>query len=682
MGGRYRALLDASSAIAEQPTVNAVLHSLRDVLSSTCRIHGAHLYVLSGNGDNLQLLDFDREADAPALPSGVTIARIGAAARVLEEQKPVFLPDVAQEMVKHPALAPFASESVGRSTYVFPVSTAHERYGILVVTKERGEEFDPEDVDLLRSLASHVAVALECALARDSAEHARRDLAKERDRLRLLLEINNHVVSQLEVTDVFRAASASIRSYFLNDFTGVWLIERETHRLQRVLLDFPTGKGWLDDAAPARLTDDDFDKLRRREPGFWTLADIERLPAPIAEKLRAESIQSVAVTPLVTGTGPLGLLAIGSRRPGAFGQEDLDLFCQIGPQIALAVDNAMAYGRLSASHAHLEDQRIYLESELSSEYSFEHIVGKSAVLREVLGQVSIVAPTDSTVLLHGETGTGKELIARAIHNLSSRRDRPFVRLNCAAIPSGLVESELFGHEKGAFTGALMQKAGRFELANRGTLFLDEIGDISMELQPKLLRALQEREFERLGSTKTIHVDVRLIAATHRDLPAMIRHNQFREDLFYRLNVFPIEIPPLRERREDIPLLIHYLVSRLSRRMQKRIKSIPKHAMDTLVNADWPGNVRELENFIERCVILTSGDELHVPRTELKRAPLPTPAMGGTFEEAERQAIIDALKSASGKLSGTSGAAARLGLKRTTLQNKMRRLNITRADYSH
>ncbi|PYT82605.1 MAG: hypothetical protein DMG41_32970 [Acidobacteria bacterium] len=326
----------------------------------------------------------------------------------------------------------------------------------------------------------------------------------------------------------------------------------------------------------------------------------------------------------------------------------------------------------------LEQERLYLESEILSEYSFEDIVGKSAALRKVLEQVAIVAPTGSTVLLHGETGTGKELLARAIHNLSPRRQRAFVRLNCAAIPSGLVESELFGHEKGAFTGALMQKQGRFELADHGTLFLDEIGDISLELQPKLLRALQEREFERLGSTKTIRVDVRLIAATHRDLQSMIRNNQFREDLFYRLNVFPIEIPPLRERREDIPLLVHHFVLRHSRQMQKRVKFVPKQAMEALVNAEWPGNIRELENFIERCVIFTRGDELNVPCAELRRSAAPAPS---TFEQAERQIIIQALKAASGRIAGQGGAAERLGLKRTTLQNKMYKLNISRACYA-
>jgi DNA-binding NtrC family response regulator len=347
----------------------------------------------------------------------------------------------------------------------------------------------------------------------------------------------------------------------------------------------------------------------------------------------------------------------------------------------LTLDRKEGTGGEMSQVEQLEDQRLYLESEISSACNFEDIVGKSAALRKVLDQVAIVAPTGSTVLLHGETGTGKELFARAIHNRSPRRERTFVRLNCAAIPSGLVESELFGHEKGAFTGALMQKRGRFELADQGSLFLDEIGDINLDLQPKLLRALQEHEFERLGSTKTIHVDVRLIAATHRDLGAMIRNNQFREDLFYRLNVFPIEIPPLRERREDIPLLVHYFVARLARRMQKPIRTIPKQALEALASAPWPGNVRELENFIERCVIVTQGEELKVPSPELKQSLARAAAPASTFEEAGRQAIVEALKAAAGKISGRSGAAERLGLKRSTLQNKMRKLNISKADYA-
>jgi formate hydrogenlyase transcriptional activator len=679
---RYQALLDASTAMVEQPTVKAALHSVRDVLSNSCRLHGVHLWVLGSDGESLHVLDFDREADAPTIKIGSTISCIGAVAQVLEEQEPIFIPDISEEMLKHPALAPFAPESVGRPTYLFPVSTSQQRYGLIAVTKDRGQEFVAEDVELLRSLTSHVAVTLECALARDSAEQYQRELATERDRLRLLLEINNHVVSKLNIDDLFRSASASIRSYFRNDFTGFWVLAKDSNQLQNVVLDFPDGKGLMADVNSTELTDTDYEKLRTRQSEIWSIEDIGKLPANIAGNLKSESIMSVAVAPLATAGGPLGVLAIGSRKLDAFGQQDVDLLSQISIQISLALDNALAYGRLNASAARLEEERLYLESEIKSEYNFGDIVGKSAALRKVLDQIAIVAPTGSTVLLHGETGTGKELFARAIHNRSPRRERTFVRLNCAAIPSGLVESELFGHEKGAFTGALMQKRGRFELADGGTFFLDEIGDISLDLQPKLLRALQEHEFERLGSTKTICVDVRLIAATHRDLQSMIRNNQFREDLFYRLNVFPIEIPPLRERREDIPLLVHFFVLRLSRRMQKRIRSVPKEAMQELVNADWPGNIRELENFVERCVILTQGDELNVPCAELKRASRGAVVSGAaTFEQAERQVILDALKAASGRISGKGGAAERLQLKRSTLQNKMSKLNISRPDYS-
>jgi len=330
----------------------------------------------------------------------------------------------------------------------------------------------------------------------------------------------------------------------------------------------------------------------------------------------------------------------------------------------------------------LADRQQHVETEISSEHCFEDIVGRSPALQKVLDQVAIVAPTDSTVLLHGETGTGKELIARAIHRLSSRRERALIRMNCAAIPSGLLESELFGHEKGAFTGALLQRKGRFELANGGSLFLDEIGDISLELQPKLLRAIQEQEFERLGSARTIQVNVRMIAATHRDLATMIREHEFREDLFYRFNVFPIEIPPLRERREDILPLMHHFVAKFAQRMGKDIRFISRDAMVALTNATWKGNVRELGNFMERCVILTQGNELNVPHLEVKdSAGRKVVPVASSFREAERRVIIGALSDASGRIAGKGGAAERLGLKRTTLQNKMRRLSIGRSDYS-
>jgi formate hydrogenlyase transcriptional activator len=337
-----------------------------------------------------------------------------------------------------------------------------------------------------------------------------------------------------------------------------------------------------------------------------------------------------------------------------------------------------------ANMSEFEGDKMNLDTQISSEPCFEDIVGRSPALQQVLHQVMIVAPIDSTVLLHGETGTGKELIARAIHNLSSRRERPYVRMNCAAIPSGLLESELFGHERGAFTGALIQRKGRFELADGGSLFLDEIGDISLELQPKLLRAIQEQEFERLGSSKTISVNVRLIAATHRDLRAMIRDEKFREDLFYRFNVFPIEIPPLRERREDIPLLVSFFVSKFSARMRKQITSISRQTMQILTNCTWKGNVRELANFIERAVILTRGEELEVPVATLPTSSDTVVAVSlpSTFRQAESSVIIEALRAAAGRIAGERGAAERLGLKRTTLQNKIRRLGITKVQYQN
>jgi formate hydrogenlyase transcriptional activator len=679
--GRYRTLLEVSGVIASQSNLNAVLQTLRRLLSSVVAFDSVSLCLLSDNGNSIRLIACDRSAEAYQVEIGTEVPHGGSAVgRALDEQKPIYIPDLQAELSRFPQLASQASLGIPRSAYIFPISISGKKLGALTFGIAQGEKFSPDDVELMTSVSSHVGVALERAIATDAAETYQRQLARERDRLRLLLEINNQVVTKLDVNELFRSASASIRKYFANDFTGFWLIDKQSNQLECAVLDFPGGKGFLADIPARAVTDREAEKMRTRTAEIWSHQDIDKLRPEVLERLKAESIVAMAVAPLGTSNGPLGLMSMGSKRPNNFGQEDLDILSQISAQISLALDNALAYGRLSASRNRLEDERLYLESEIRAEYNFEDIVGKSPALRKVLDQIEIVAPTGSTVLLHGETGTGKELVARAVHSLSPRRDRTFVRLNCAAIPSGLVESELFGHEKGAFTGALMQKRGRLELADRGTLFLDEIGDISLELQPKLLRALQEQEFERLGSNKTIHVDVRLIAATHRDLSLMIRHNQFREDLFYRLNVFPIEIPPLRERREDIPLLVHYFVSLLSRRMQKRIKSIPKPAMDALSNAAWPGNVRELENFVERAVILTQGDELNVPLAELKKSSVRNAAPVSTFQQAERQAIIEALKAASGRISGAGAAAERLGLKRTTLQNKMRRLSITKADY--
>ncbi|HWR34579.1 MAG TPA: sigma 54-interacting transcriptional regulator [Clostridia bacterium] len=677
---RYRTLLDMSSAIAAQPNVEAILRSLRRLLSAVVLFDSVSLVLLDASEQSVRLIAFDRRPD-PAVDIGIEVA-LGhtTLGRAIQERKPVYIADAKSELSKVPELASRVSIDSVQNAYVFPISTSRKKYGALVFANPTSGEFSPDIVELMTSVSSHVAVALESALATDAAESYQRQLAEERDRFRLLLDINNFVISKLEMNELFRSAAASIRKYFGNDFTGFWLVNKNSRQLDRAVLDFPVSRGFLPDIPVHDLTDEDFRRLRTRQPELLSLPEIEKLPHLVREHLKAESITAIAIAPLATANGPLGLIAMGSRRPNSFGQADLDLLGQISIQISLALDNALAYGRLDASRNLLEEERLYLESEIRSEYNFEDIVGKSPALRKVLDQVAIVAPTDSTVLLHGETGTGKELIARAIHSLSPRNNRTFVRLNCAAIPSGLVESELFGHEKGAFTGALMQKRGRFELADHGTLFLDEIGDISLELQPKLLRALQEQEFERLGSTRTIHVDARLITATHRDLAAMIRNNQFREDLFYRLNVFPIEIPPLRERREDIPLLVHYFVSRLARRMRKHIKSIPKHAMVALTNAPWPGNIRELENLMERAVILTQGDELTLPLAELKRSEIRSAATVSTFHQAERQTIIDALKATSGRIAGKDGAAERLGLKRTTLQNKMRRLAIKKTDY--
>ncbi|HZS07094.1 MAG TPA: sigma 54-interacting transcriptional regulator [Blastocatellia bacterium] len=400
---------------------------------------------------------------------------------------------------------------------------------------------------------------------------------------------------------------------------------------------------------------------------------------PVSNRFAAVGMKSCCIVPLISHDRALGILSVGSRAVGAFTEEDAELLGQIAKQVAIAVDNALAFRKIEALKNKLNEERLYLEEEIRTEYNFEEIIGNSSALRRVLQEVETVAATDSTVLICGESGTGKELVARAIHNLSARRERTLVKVNCAAIPMGLLESELFGHERGAFTGAIERRVGRFELAHQGTIFLDEVGDIPLELQPKLLRVLQEQEFERLGNSRTTQVNVRVVAATNVDLAQMVAEKKFRSDLYYRLNVFPITLPPLRERHDDIPVLVHFFASRFAQQMKKPIERIPAETMAALTAYSWPGNIRELQNLIERAVILSRGRVLEVPLAELKQSARAAndQAEAATLEAVERAHILRVLAETNRVIGGPSGAAARLGLNRTTLNNRLRKLNITR-----
>jgi formate hydrogenlyase transcriptional activator len=504
------------------------------------------------------------------------------------------------------------------------------------------------------------------------------DDAHAHQRLRLLLDLTNRVVTKLNWRDLLQEISANIRQVMQCEAVAVVLPDPEGGELRLYFVDSP-GQEEMHDGPISERTKTVF---RTGQAANFTKKEIAADPNGALEQ------NSVCLYPLLSRGRVLGVLGLGSSRENAFTQDDLTFLGQVANQIALAVENALAYGQVSELKDKLAQENIYLESEIRSELHFEDIVGNSEPLRRVLREVETVAPSDSTVLIYGETGTGKELIARAVHNLSSRKANPFVKLNCAAIPTGLLESELFGHERGAFTGAITQRVGRFELANRGTIFLDEVGEIPLELQPKLLRVLQEREFERLGGTRTLRADSRLIAATNRDLKTMVEEQKFRSDLYYRLNVFPIRAPALRERREDIPLLVRHFVQEFSRRNNRVIDTIPSETMQALVRYHWPGNIRELQNVIERAVIISNGSVLNVPLAELdpnvsiksdldrtSSKPVSPENLPQILEETERTQIMRALQEAHGLVSGPDGAAARLGIKRSTLQLRMQKLGI-------
>jgi formate hydrogenlyase transcriptional activator len=496
----------------------------------------------------------------------------------------------------------------------------------------------------------------------------------------LLLEVTNALVSNLDVRRLFAAVSAGIRQVKSHLYSSLALYEPESKRLRLHVLTTPDQRppSEPDILLPVEGTPAG-QAFTARESVLVNQIGTARFAPEIIEPWASLGIKSACWLPLPSHGRVLGTLMVGSEREADFTQEDVRLLSLVAHQVAVALDNALAYQKTAELGGRLAEEKRYLEEELRTEYNFEEVVGESETLKRVLKQVEIVAHTEATVLILGETGTGKELIARAIHNLSPRRERTFVKLNCAAIPTGLLESELFGHEKGAFTGAISQKIGRLELAHRGTFFLDEVGDIPLELQPKLLRALQEKEFERLGSTRTIPVDVRLIAATNRDLTQMVKDGKFRSDLYYRLKVFPVTVPPLRKRPGDIPILVRYFTQKHAQRMNKRIDTISSETMDALSRWPWPGNVRELENFIERAVILSQGPVLRPPLAELSSAAETEATTSDTLETQEREHIIRILRETKGVIGGPRGAATRLGLKRTTLISKMRSLGITRKD---
>jgi formate hydrogenlyase transcriptional activator len=690
---QLEALLEVSEAIAQQRDLPALFHDLAGRLHSvvdfdflTLTLHDPvrnvmRLHILETRVPHDKRIG--SESPVEGHPSGW----------VWQSQEIFVVSDTAEEE-RYPEFMRHLSDEGVRSFALVPLTTAQRRLGAMGFGRLIPQRITDGELQFMKRVACQVAVAVDNALNLDSSQAYQTQLAHERDRLRVLLEVNNVLVTSLELPELFRGIVSTLQRVIHHDYTSLALLDPANGLLKIHALDFPGRQGLL---KPEMVVPREASPAGRAIAEGRTIisrgADLDQYPSEVVRLLRAEGLQIVCCIPLSNRGRTFGTLNLASRRMDVFSAEDIELVQQVAAQIAIAVENALAFKEIDALKDKLAEEKLYLEEEIRSAYNFEEIVGDSPAIRRALAQVELVAPAGTTVLILGETGTGKEVIARAVHNLSPRKERTFVKVNCAAIPSGLLEAELFGHERGAFTGAISQKIGRFELADRGTLFLDEIGDIPLELQPKLLRVLQEQEFERLGSNRTQRVDVRVVAATNRDLSRLVADREFRSDLYYRLNVFPIQIPPLRERREDVPLLVRYFVQNFSRRLNKTVEYVPADAMDALVNYGWPGNIRELENLIERAVLLSPGKELRVPLSELKSATLssngnvaadiplfsssPSPVPITTLEEAERQHILRALRQTEWRIAGPKGAAVILGMKRTTLQARMRKLGIRR-----
>jgi formate hydrogenlyase transcriptional activator len=662
---KYLTLLELSKAIASHRDLSGLFHDLACRLQSLVDFShlGVLLYDAKRNVMRFHLLETcePSEAQSPAdVPMEGSIA-----GWVWQRQEAVVIRDLEQE-----DRFPYAKSLLARpvkSICSVPMTTAHQRLGVVNFWTDKTGAYDQLDLEFVKLVAAQIAVAVE-------AQCYQHKLARERDRSQLLLEVNNTLISNLNLNELLSAISNCLRRVIPHDAAGLALHDRTINKLRVTALDFPTDENIF--------IADEIVELEGTPGGraFTTRQPVISGPdSPPNSIARRAGLKSGCMVPLISHDRALGILGVGSLKENAFTEDDAELLNQIGKQVAIAVENALAFREIDALKNQLKEEKLYLEEEIRTEYNFEEIIGNSPVLKRALQEVETVAATDSTVLIYGETGTGKELIAHAIHNLSQRRERTLVKVNCAAIPTGLLESEFFGHERGAFTGAIDRRIGRFELAHQGTIFLDEVEDIPLELQSKLLRVLQEHEFERLGSSRTLRVDVRVVAATNSDLAELVAERKFRSDLYYRLNVFPINVPPLRERPEDIPLLVHFFANRFAQQMKKKIESVPKDTMAALVSYNWPGNIRELQNLVERGVILSRGSTLEIPLAELKRSSPSANQNNGssTLEAVERDHILRVLNETHWVIGGPAGAAARLGMNRTTLNHRMRKLGISR-----
>ena len=668
---RYETLLQMADIMVRHSTLPELFHELAGRLHEVIAFDVASLslYVPEENVMRLHVWEGTEPARAPAtIPIDLS-----PGGWVWKHQQALVVGEIEKDDRFESFRRIIASKGI-RSYCALPLTVDDRHLGALGLGSSRPVTYGENDVRFLQRVAELASLVLDAVMTRST-------LQRQTERQETLLQVNTHLFSNLGAEGLLPAIVDFLEKVLRPDFAALRMYEAKSQTLQFVALS-PLSEEFRARHSTVKikraidravLLRGDVQFLRG---GAWATAE-----CPLTAYLRDNGIRSHCILPLIAGKGTLGTLHLGSKEESAIKPRDTAFLKHVAAQVAAAWENAQAYREIAELTEMLKTEKLYLEDEIRLVTNFEEIVGESPALKKVLHQVNTVAPSDATVLILGETGTGKELVARAIHRMSARKDASFIKLNCAAIPTGLLESELFGHEKGAFTGAVSQKIGRLELADRGTLFLDEVGEIPLELQPKLLRVLQDQEFERLGGTRTIKVDIRLVAATNRDLVKSMAQNMFRSDLYYRLHVFPVQMPALRERAADIPLLVRYFVQKFARNMNKPIGIIPREAMDALTGWHWPGNVRELENLVERSVILSDGAVLRVPLSELRLTPGSSP-QGSVLESLEREHILKVLRETGGVIAGVNGAAARLGMKRTTLQSRIQKMGITRQEYQN